>query len=170
MFPFRLRHLVLRMDSPHLAGDGSAAPASDEARGWQRVDVPTGLQPVRVETEYGGNALVIPLGIPTMRAAEPGHLRSAREWGLEAMLALRHALLAANLTPEDLVLLTLAAPTREALQAALQGARAMFLPPRPAVQGVVLALPAETPVAIGAVAVARVRASMGNSFAGMTLA
>lgn len=158
------------MDPRTVTPSSVEAQASDDARGWKRLDLPSAPDPIPVETAYGGTALVIPLGIPTMRAEEPGKTRSPREWGLEAMLALRHVLMAAELSPEDLVLLTLAARTEEELQQMLLGARSMFLPPRPAVQALVLPLPPGPPVAIGAVAVARVRAAMGNSFAGMTLA
>lgn len=142
---------------------------SDDARGWRRLDLPTAPEAVPVETPYGASAVVIPLGIPTMRAEEPGATRSAREWGLEAMLALRHVLQPASLAPEDIVLLTIAARTPEELQEMVIGARAMFAPPRPAVQALVMPLPPGPPVAIGVVAVARVRAAMGQSFAGMTL-
>ena len=142
---------------------------SDEARGWKRLDLPAAPGTVPVETPYGAAAVVLPLGVPPMRAEEPGTTRSPREWGLEAMLSLRHALSETTLAPEDIVLLTIAARTKEDLKELLLGARAFFAPPRPAVQALVIALPPGPPVAIGAVAVARVRAAVGQSFAGMTI-
>lgn len=157
------------MDQP---APNQAAPldlTSDEARGWSRLDLPTAPVAVPVETPYGAVAVVIPFGVPAMREEEPGTTRSAREWGLEAMLSLRHTLRATTLAPEDIVLLTIAARTQEELQEMVLGARALFAPPRPAVQALVMPLPPGPPVAIGAVAVARVRAAVGHSFTGMTL-
>lgn len=142
---------------------------NDAARGWRRLDIPTAPLPVPVETPFGAAALVIPLGVPEMRDQEPGASRSAREWGLEAILALGRALSAASLAPEDIVLLTIAAGTPEDLREMMHGSRALLTPPRPVVQGLVIPLPPGPPIAIGAVAVARVRAAVGQSFTGMTI-
>jgi hypothetical protein len=143
---------------------------SDEARGWTRLDLSSNLPPLTVESRFGGTALVIPLSIPATRPADPADPRTAKEWGLEAGIALRAALGPTGFTLDDVIQITLGAPNAASLKDALSGVRALLLPPRPVVQGVLLDLPPENPIAIGAVAVARVKAAASADYSGMTLA
>ncbi len=143
---------------------------TDEERGWSRTTLGTSLPPLTVKSRFGGTALVIPLSIPKTRAVDPSDPRTPKEWGLEAGIALRAALTPTGFTLDDVVHLTVAAPDAERLRDALSGVRALLLPPRPVVQGIVMALPPESPIAIGAVAVPRVQAKASGDFSGMTLA